>query len=88
MTYYEDHNKHWPGKVHAFLGVVAGAGMGGTRAAAVAEKLGIPYNRATAWISKYKRQGLLWCRYGNYGLTAKGVARLRFLRENMPATGG
>lgn len=85
-SWYTENNRHFPEVELALLTWVKEHALP-FKATDMDRGLNIPYNRATAWISKFKRQGLLWRRYRKYGLTRKGDIRLDWLTKNRPETG-
>lgn len=86
-TWYEAHRRHFPERAYQVLSALGAVG-GAMTLLELADRLNWNYNLITAWISHLRSQGLVYRRHRKYGITRKGLVRLRFLRDNYPGTGG
>ena len=84
-SWYTENNRHFPEVEFELLKWIR-LRTETFKATEMARSLNIPYNRATAWMSKLKRQGLLFERFRKYGLTVKGRNRTEWLANNRPET--
>jgi DNA-binding IclR family transcriptional regulator len=82
LSWYTEHNRHYPKTGRQLLSAVAS--LGNARPREIAAHLGWPQNRTRAWLSKYTGQGLLSCDSGRYRILAKGRRTLQFRLDNDP----
>lgn len=86
-NWYREHNKQYPAIETQLLREI-GLSPAGLRPVVLANILGMPLSRCTAFLSRFANpKGYKWLtnRQGTYSLTGKGWQRLEFLVRNHPS---